>query len=105
MDYSLIPDQVAALSVVDVAVLEEINSGDVPRVDVERATLPRMRQHLQHSGQFHVRKAAAQRRIGRPEHLHWLETFGTAAQKSLDLGGNQLRAQPLVHIVGTSGTE
>ena len=72
------PKSDAAFGVIDVACVEEEHCVGRTRVDVKRAGLASVAEHLQHAGKIVMRQAAAEARVGLREHLRRLEAFGLA---------------------------
>jgi len=59
----------------------------VPAINVQRASLMRVAEHLQHSGN-HVREAAAHAGVGLREHLRGLEAFRFAGDNVAHVGSD-----------------
>ena len=72
----------------DFAALEENDPVNVARVDVQRAGLPRLAEHLDDAGKIEMRKAAAQRRLRGRKHLRGLKAVLAADEKIAHVRGD-----------------
>ncbi len=87
-----IAEEHAAFGVNDFATLEENNSVGIHGVDVQRAGLAGLAEHLDYAGQIEMLEIAAQVGFGAGEHLRGLKTVLTADQKTAHVRGDVRRA-------------
>src|SRR6267378_1391354 len=97
------PDELAALGVVNLAGFEEHHGVGLTGVDVQRASLPPLIEHLNDPRQIQVRQISAERSLRRGEHLGWLESVPGTKHERADVRGNVSRIPAAVDEIIAAG--
>ena len=103
MGDGFIAEERAAFGVKDFAAFEENNPVGFARVDVQRAGLMRLAEHLNHARQIEMREAAAQGRLRGRKHLRGLKAVLAADEKAPHVRGDVRGRQAAIHIIIAAG--